>query len=116
MPAQDRAWGNEQMQPLAAGFRYHAEQGRQECPVCPVQVRVARLLPPQDGELVAQDQDLCGPPCLFTPDRRDHPASRVVTRNMNRRHMTADHHGRDGRIATLLVRAMDEILGTHLVA
>jgi len=27
----------------------------------------ARLLPPQDGELVAQDQDLCGLPCLFTP-------------------------------------------------
>jgi hypothetical protein len=27
----------------------------------------ARLLPRQDGELMAQDQDLCGLPCLLTP-------------------------------------------------
>jgi hypothetical protein len=27
--------------------------------------------------------------------------------------MIGDHHGRTGRRATLLVRAMDEILGTH---
>jgi hypothetical protein len=60
LPAQDRVWGNQQMQLLAAGFRYHAEQGRQECPVRPVQLRAARLLPLQDGELMAQDQDLCG--------------------------------------------------------
>jgi hypothetical protein len=46
-------------------------------------------------------------------DRRDHAASRVVTRNMNRRHMTVDHHGGTAGVATLLVRAMDEILGTH---
>jgi hypothetical protein len=52
---------------VAAGFRDHGEQGSQQCPVRPVQVRAARLLPPQDGELVAQDQDLCGLPCLFTP-------------------------------------------------
>jgi len=55
------------MQPLAAGFRYHAEQGRQECPVRPVQLQAARLLPLQDGELMAQDQDLCGLPWLLTP-------------------------------------------------
>ncbi len=30
--------------------------------------------------------------------------------------MTGDHHGRAARRATLLVRAMDEILGTHRVA
>jgi hypothetical protein len=40
----------------------------QECPVRPVQVRAARrLLPLQDGELMAQDQDLRGLPCLLTP-------------------------------------------------
>jgi hypothetical protein len=49
------------------GVRYHAEQGREECPVRPVQFRAARLPPLQDGELVAQDQDLCGLPCLLTP-------------------------------------------------
>ena len=30
---------------------------------------------------------------------------------MNRRHMTDDHHGRTAGRATLLVRAVDEILG-----
>ena len=30
-------------------------------------VRVARLPSLQYGELVAQDQDLCGLPCLLTP-------------------------------------------------
>jgi len=59
--------GDQQPQPVAAGFRYHAEQGRQECPVCPVQVRAAWLLPLQDGELVAQEQDLCGLPCFLAP-------------------------------------------------
>jgi energy-coupling factor transporter ATP-binding protein EcfA2 len=44
---------------------------------------------------------------------RSHAASRMVRRNMNRRHMTDDHHGRTAARATLLVRAMDEILGTH---
>ena len=41
------------------------------------QVRCGRLLTPlQDGELVAQDQDLCGLPCLLTPGQpqpRGHP-------------------------------------------
>jgi hypothetical protein len=32
---------------------------------------------------------------------------------MNRRHMTGDHHGWMAGRATLLVRAVDEILGTH---
>ena len=48
-------------------FRYHAEQGREQGPVRPVQVRAARLPPLQDGELVAQDQDLRGLPPLLTP-------------------------------------------------
>ena len=37
----------------------------------------------------------------------------VVRRNMNRRHMTGDHRGGTAGRATLLARAMDEILGTH---
>jgi hypothetical protein len=32
---------------------------------------------------------------------------------MNCRHMTDDHHSRTAGRATLLVRAVDEILGTH---
>jgi len=38
---------------------------------------------------------------------------RVIRRKANRRHMTGDHHGRDAGQATLLVRAVDGILGTH---
>jgi hypothetical protein len=52
---------------MSAGFRYHGEQGRQERLICPVQLQAVRLPPLQDGDLVAQDQDLCGLPCLLTP-------------------------------------------------
>jgi hypothetical protein len=37
----------------------------------------------------------------------------VAKRNTNRRHMIGDHRGRSARRATLLVRAVDAILGTH---
>ena len=67
MPAEDRVRGDQQMQLMVAGFRYQAEQGRQERPVRPFQFRAAWLLPLQDGELVAQDQVLCGLPSLLTP-------------------------------------------------
>jgi len=46
-------------------------------------------------------------------DSRSHAASRVVRRNRNRRHMTGDHRGQSAGRATLLVRAVDTILGTH---
>jgi len=59
--------GDQQPQPLAPRFRYHAEQSCEQCPVRPVQVRAARLPLLQHDELVAQDQDLCGLPCLLTP-------------------------------------------------
>jgi hypothetical protein len=36
----------------------------------------------------------------------------VIRRKVNRRHMIGDHHGRTAGRATLLVRAMDGILGT----
>jgi hypothetical protein len=37
----------------------------------------------------------------------------VIRRNTNRRHIIGDHHGRTAGRATLLVRAVDDILGTH---
>ena len=46
-------------------------------------------------------------------DSRSHEAARVIRRNTNRRHMIGDHHGRMAGRATLLVRAVDGILGTH---
>jgi len=67
MPAQDRVRGNQQPQAAEACFRHHAEQGREQGAVRPVQLRAARLPPLQDGELVAQDQDLRSLPRLVTP-------------------------------------------------
>jgi hypothetical protein len=57
----------QQPQPMVTRFRYDAEQGREQGPVRPVQVRAARLMALQDGELVAQDQDLGGLPRLLAP-------------------------------------------------
>ena len=48
-------------------FGITASRVASRCPVRPVQVRAARLPSLQDGELVAQDQDLCGLPCFLTP-------------------------------------------------
>ena len=46
-------------------------------------------------------------------DNPSHTASRVIRRNTNRRHMIGDHHGLTTVRTSLLVRAMDGILGTH---
>ena len=46
-------------------------------------------------------------------DSRNPAATRVIRRNTNRRHMISDHHGRTAGRATLLVRSVDEIPGTH---
>ena len=76
MPAQDRIRGDQQAQPLAPRFRYHTKQGREQGPVCPVQVRAAPLPSLQDGVLVAQDQDLGGLLRLLAlgqPHPRNHP-------------------------------------------
>ena len=67
VPAHDRVRGNQQPQSLAPRFRYDAEQGREQGPVRPVQLRPPRLPALQHGELVAQDQDLRGLPHLLTP-------------------------------------------------
>ena len=67
----------------------------------------------QHGELVAQEQDLCGFHASLRRESRSHPASRVIRGKTNRRHMIGDHHGRTAGGTTLLVRAVDGILGTH---
>ena len=46
-------------------------------------------------------------------DSRSHATTRVIKRKTNRRHMTGDHHGQTAGMATLLVRALDGLLGTH---
>jgi hypothetical protein len=67
MPAQDRVRGNQQSQAAAPRFGYHGEQGREHGAVCPVQPRTTWPPPLQDGELMAQDQDLRGLPRILTP-------------------------------------------------
>jgi hypothetical protein len=106
--------GDQQPQPVPAAFGYHGEQSREKCPVRPVQPRAARLPPLQDG--ASWWRRIRISVVFHLSSRRasrSHTASRVVRRNMNRRHMTDDHHGRTAGRATLLVRAVDEILGTH---
>jgi hypothetical protein len=49
-------------------------------------------------------------------DSRSHAVTRVIRRKANRRHMIGDHHGWAAGKPTLLVTAMDEILGTHRLA
>ncbi len=53
--------------PCRRAFGITAGRVARECPLRPVQPRAARLPPLQYGELVAQDQDLCGLPCLLMP-------------------------------------------------
>ena len=67
MPAHDRVRGDQKPQSVAAGFRYQAEQRREQGPVRPVQLRAVRLPPLQDRDLLAQDQDFGGLPSLLAP-------------------------------------------------
>jgi hypothetical protein len=48
-------------------------------------------------------------------DSRSHVITRVIRRKANRRHIIGDNCGRTAGGATLLVRALDEILGTHTI-
>jgi hypothetical protein len=113
VPAQDRVRGDQQPQPVAAGFRYHAEQGSEQGPVRPVEPRAAQLLPSQDLSWWCRIK--ISAVCHVSSRRasRSHAASRVIRRNVNRRHMTGDHHRPSAGRATQLVRAVDAILGTH---
>ncbi len=49
-------------------------------------------------------------------DSRSHAVTRVIKRKTNRRHMIGDHYGPAAGRATVLVRAVDAILGTHRYA
>jgi hypothetical protein len=69
MPAHDRVEGNQQPQAPAPRFGYHGEHGREQGTVCPVQPR-ATWPPLQDSELMAQDQDLRGLPCILAPGQQ----------------------------------------------
>ena len=113
MPAHDRFRGNQQPQAPAPRFGYHGEQGREQGTVCPVQPRATWPPPSQDGELMAKEQDLRGLPRILAPGQPQPRFDRVIRRNTNRRHIIGDHHGRTAGRATLLVRAVDDILGTH---
>ena len=68
----------------------------------------------QDGDLMAQVQDLRSFRASSRRGSRSHAETRVIRRNTNPRHVTVDHHGRMTGKATLLVRVVDEILGTHM--
>src|SRR6266487_2952098 len=74
VPAQDRVRGHQQPQAPPPRFRYYAEQGSEQGPVRPVQLRPPRLPTLQHADLVAQDQDLRGLPHLLTP-RQPQPRS-----------------------------------------
>jgi hypothetical protein len=52
---------------VAAGFRYRADQGREQRAVRPRQLGAGRRLALQDQELVAEDQDLGDLPRILTP-------------------------------------------------
>jgi len=67
VPAHDRVRSDQKPQSAAPRLGDHVEQGHEKGPVRPAQVRAAGLPPLQDGELVAQEQDLCGLPGLRTP-------------------------------------------------
>ena len=112
VPEQDRVRGDQQPQPVAAGFRYHAEQGRQECPVRPAQLRRRGCCRCGTASWWRRIKISTVFHVSSRRASRNHAASRVVRRDMNRRHMTDDHHGRTAGRATLLVRAVDEILST----
>jgi hypothetical protein len=51
----------------------------------------------------------------FPAPTRSHAATRVIRRKKNRWLMIGDHHGPTAGRATVLVRAVDVILGTHKV-
>jgi hypothetical protein len=107
VPAQDRIGGDQEPQPLAPRFRYHAEQGREHGPVR--QFRVGRRSCRRC--CTASRWRRIKISAVFHTasrwDSRSHEVTCVIKRKTNRRHMIGDHHGRTPGGATLLVRAVD---------
>jgi hypothetical protein len=67
----------------------------------------------QEGDLVAQDQDLGGLLRILAPGLPQPRNTCVIRRKTNVRHMIGDHHRRAADTATLLLTALDGIFGTH---
>jgi hypothetical protein len=72
--------------PVPPRLRYHGEQSRKQGAVCPVEPLVAWPLRSQDGELMAQDQDLRCLPRLLTPGQ---PKPRRDPRNQEEHELQA---------------------------
>jgi hypothetical protein len=94
-------------QHLAPRFRYHAEQGREQCPVRPVHVRAVRLPPLQYGELVRRIKISAVSHASSRRDSRSHEVTRVIRRTTNRSsrpdgwesNSAGQRHGHDSRHA-----------------
>jgi hypothetical protein len=71
---------------------------------------VARLLPLQDGEWWRRIKISAVCHASSRRDSRSHEAARVIRRKTSRRQMIGGHHGRAAGRATLLFRAVDEIV------
>jgi len=95
---------------FAALSTYTAGAGRGRCPVRPVHVRRRGCHRCSTASWWRRIKISAVFHAFSRRDSRSHAASRVIRRNTNRRHMTGD---RDGQAATLLVRAVDGILGPH---
>jgi len=67
VPAQDRVRGDQQPQPLGGALWVSRRAGSPAGPGPPSSRPGGALPLLHHGELVAQDQDLCGLPCLLTP-------------------------------------------------
>ena len=98
---------------MAAGFGYHAEQGRE-------QGRSARASFGRAADWRCRTRSwwrrIRISAIFHASSRRDsrsHAVTRVIRRKGNRRHMTGEHYGQSAGRATVLVRAVDAILGTH---
>lgn len=70
------------------------QSGGPEHAVRPGQLRAARLMTLQDGDLVAQKQISPVFHVSSRQDSRSHMITRVISRKTNRRNMIGDHHGR----------------------
>jgi hypothetical protein len=105
--------GDQQPQPVAAGFRYHPEQGRRSARSAQVRFgrRGCRRCRTASWRRRIKISTVFH--VSLRRDSRSHEVIHVIRRKTNRRHMTCDRHERTARRATLLVTTADKILGTH---
>ena len=108
-----RVRGNQQLQSLAPRFRYHAEQSRGSARSAQFRCgwRGCRRCNMASWWRRIKISAVCH--AFSRRDSRNHAVTRVMRWKANCRPMTGDHHGPGVGRATLLVRAVDAILGTH---